>query len=110
MTRVCIGCEAEQGQPHKTWCPTQTGTLATLPEPERMHREGTDWVTCPCGNQPDSNGFWCCLPDGTVVEPDSVRWDGRHYVCASCGRIFDETTSVITGRRPVPLTAGEADG
>lgn len=28
--RVCIGCEAEIGQPHKGWCPVVTGTLSSL--------------------------------------------------------------------------------
>jgi len=31
QVKVCIGCEAEQGQPHRDWCPVVTGRLGTLP-------------------------------------------------------------------------------
>jgi hypothetical protein len=30
--KVCIGCEAPQGEPHETWCPVVTGTLSSLRE------------------------------------------------------------------------------
>jgi hypothetical protein len=31
-TKVCIGCEQPQGEPHLHWCPVVTGRLSTLPK------------------------------------------------------------------------------
>lgn len=59
-----------------------------------------DWLCCACGNRPDVDGFYPCLDDGTVVSPTvSGPWQGRLYVCASCGRIYDQYTRAVTGQR-----------
>lgn len=47
-----------------------------------------DWLTCPCGNTPDGDGFDPCLTDGTPVEPlADGPWDGTSYACGRCGEI-----------------------
>lgn len=57
---------------------------------------------CLCGNVDISDGFYPCDPvTGAQVEPDieGDAWDGVHYVCARCGRIIDQNTLVVTGKR-----------
>ena len=47
-----------------------------------------DWV-CTCGNRPDLDGFFPCLPDGTQVEPTrDSPWDGHTMTCDGCGTVF----------------------
>ncbi len=48
------------------------------------------WLVCLCGNEPHIDGFYPCMPDGRMVEPDiNGEWDGHLYVCAKCGGIYD---------------------
>jgi hypothetical protein len=66
---------------------------------EKISRDG-DWLHCRCGNTPDQTGFQPCLPDGTEVEPVAGGlWDGLLYVCGDCGRIVNQDTLEVTGRR-----------
>jgi hypothetical protein len=73
--------------------------------------EHSDAWRCPCGNQPHTGGFYTVdlqapeAPDATVeVDPClGGRWDGRHYGCATCGRVADFTllgSPVVRGPRP----------
>jgi hypothetical protein len=84
------------------------GHLTAPPGPEKITRgEGDDdWLYCLCGNNPSMGGFGSCLPDGTPVEPvggsGPGAWDGRLYVCYVCGRIVDQDTLEVTGRRGEP--------
>ncbi len=77
-----------------------------MPEPEKITREGLDGLRCLCGNTPDADGFYPCLPDGTQVEPDADGpWDGLHW-CAQCGRIIDQDTLEVRGRSEPPAITG----
>jgi hypothetical protein len=65
-----------------------------------------DWLTCvpSCGNEPHMEGFQPCLPDGTEVEPlADGPWGsgpGKYlYVCGRCGRIIDQDTLLVVGRK-----------
>jgi hypothetical protein len=76
--------------------------------PERIAREG-GWPRCLCGNTPDMDGFYPCLPGGTEVEPDAGGpWDGKHYLCHGCGRIINQDTLEVAGRVAPP--SGEEGG
>jgi hypothetical protein len=62
------------------------------------HEAGNDeaWI-CICNNTPVSHGFYPCDMTGKEVEP--VRgWEGL-YVCNKCGRIIDQKTLEVVGRR-----------
>jgi hypothetical protein len=72
-------------------------------QPETAVREpDSDWIRCvpACDNTPDMDGFALCLPDGTEVEsgPDGP-WDGKLLACNRCGRIINQDTLAVTGRR-----------
>lgn len=57
-----------------------------------------DWLVCQCGNEPDSDGFYSCLPSGEIVSPDATgSWDGSSYLCYRCGAVYDITTLDQTG-------------
>lgn len=69
-------------------------------ERERITRDDGDWLHCLCGNTPDMGGFDSCLTDGTPVEPlADGPWEGRLYVCMNCGRIVDQYTLEVVGRK-----------
>jgi hypothetical protein len=76
---------------------------------EKINREG-DWLICLCGNRPDMGGFASCLADGTEIEPEGGPggWDGKLYVCLNCGRIINQDTLEVTGRRPGPESLYDA--
>jgi len=45
--KVCIACEQPKGDPHLTWCPSQTGTLnsvITNPNPLKSIDEARRWA------------------------------------------------------------------
>ena len=69
--------------------------------PEYIKRESQDadaWV-CHCGNMPHTDGFYPCDKDGHEVEPNlGGDWQNL-YVCASCGRIIDQDTLEVVGRK-----------
>jgi hypothetical protein len=56
---------------------------------------------CNCGNVAESDGFDPC--DATAdeeVEPNiSGDWNSIDIVCRRCGRIIDQNTLTVTGRR-----------
>jgi hypothetical protein len=55
------------------------------------------WVCVPeCNNDPRREGFDPADAAGRVVDEG---WDGHTYVCAACGRIFDQRTGEVTGLR-----------
>ena len=69
-----------------------------------------DW-RCACGNQSHLDGFYPSLEDGTTVEPNvGGPWNEKLVVCATCGRIMDQTTwngsrvTVVRGPGPVEVT------
>lgn len=58
----------------------------------------TDWFICTCGNQPNSDGFYSCTHDGTIVSPTlNGDWNGETYVCERCSRIIDGNTLKVVG-------------
>jgi hypothetical protein len=67
---------------------------------ERITKDDGEWLHCLCGNTPDMGGFDSCLTDGTPVEPlADGPWEGRLYVCLNCGRIVDQYTLEVVGRK-----------
>lgn len=56
------------------------------------------WV-CLCGNMPHVYGFYPCLEDGTEVEPMEPWWRNL-YRCDKCGRIINQDTLDVVGRKP----------
>lgn len=57
-----------------------------------------DWLVCQCGNEPDQDGYYTCLPSGEIVSPDATGdWNSRSYLCYRCGSIYDITTLDQTG-------------
>lgn len=55
------------------------------------------WVECKCGNIPTSDGFFTCDERGAIVEPTLTEWTTNLYVCAYCGRYFDNDTLEVVG-------------
>ena len=49
----------------------------------KRYIDGTpDWFVCICGNQPNYDGFYSCLTDGTIVSPTlDGEWNGETYIC-----------------------------
>jgi len=69
-----------------------------------IERTVADWMVCECGNEPDIDGFYTCLPSGEMVEPSLTgAWDGRSYLCYRCGAIYDITTFEQTGEATVEV-------
>ena len=63
-----------------------------------LERTAVDWLVCDCGNEPDIDGFFTCLPTGEMVSPEATgSWDNRSYLCYRCGAIYDITTLDQTG-------------
>ena len=57
-----------------------------------------DWWVCQCGNEPDKDGFYSCMPDGRIVEPTlEGPWNGVSFLCYQCGCIYDCNTLDETG-------------
>lgn len=48
---------------------------------------------CVCGNMAEKDGFFPCNESGEEVEPDA-NWS-KYYVCARCGRIYDNEGNFI---------------
>ncbi|MEV4212621.1 hypothetical protein [Micromonospora sp. NPDC049662] len=69
------------------------------PGPEfALGNVGGDWI-CVCGNDPSTDGFETCAPDGREVSPYADGpWDGLHYLCARCGRILIQPSGRVIGR------------
>lgn len=57
----------------------------------------SEWVTCICGNQPHTAGFYPCNEQGLIVEPTPEEWTTNNYVCSDCGLIFDNGTLAVLG-------------
>jgi len=57
------------------------------------------WI-CLCGNTPADDGFYPCDENGNEMEPlvESI-WKNL-YVCDSCGRIINQYTLEVVGRKP----------
>jgi hypothetical protein len=76
------------------------GVVRTIIEhmpPERIDVLDDDWWECLCGNAPDTDGFYPCLPDGRTVEPVEGVWVQPLYVCARCYRIIEQPTGLVVG-------------
>ena len=56
------------------------------------------WL-CVCGNTPTADGFFPCNSEGEEVEPVASEWTTNCYVCSRCGRIIDQATLEVRGRR-----------
>jgi len=54
------------------------------------------WI-CLCGNRPDYDGFFPCDKDGNEMEP--VKGWGNLYACGRCGRIINQFTLEVVGRK-----------
>jgi hypothetical protein len=55
---------------------------------------------CLCGNTSFSEGFMNCTNEGEIVSPDvDGSWNGITYICFDCGRIINQHTLEIGGRR-----------
>lgn len=63
------------------------------------HIDGTaDWFICTCGNQPNYDGFFSCLSDGSIVSPtQDGEWEGSLYLCERCQRIINGDTLEVVG-------------
>lgn len=63
-----------------------------------IHEKGNAeaWI-CVCGNTPTSDGFYPCDPNGNQIEP--VKGWRDLYVCDRCGRIVNQLTLEVVGRR-----------
>lgn len=68
---------------------------------EYIDESDEEWC-CVCGNRPWLEGFFPCDRQGEVVEPTKPDWDGLRYVCDRCGRIIDQDSLQVVGRRPTP--------
>lgn len=69
--------------------------------PENItHAEGDSdaWV-CLCGNTPAATGFYPCDVEGRQGEPTPTDWTTNCYVCGRCGRIINQKTLEVVGRR-----------
>jgi hypothetical protein len=55
---------------------------------------------CVCGNTPVAQGFFPCDKIGNLVEPTPEEWPAPLYVCDACGRIINQDTLLVLGRRP----------
>lgn len=55
------------------------------------------WI-CLCGNEPQDDGFYPCDAAGKEIEP-AAGWNGL-YVCHRCGRIIQQDSLEIIGRKP----------
>ena len=72
----------------------------TMETQERVIYSKDDFdFTCVCGNSPSGYGFYPCDENGFEVEP-AEGWP-HFYFCDRCGRIIDDTTGYVVGRRPV---------
>ena len=103
------GLEHYQRADQRTDCGTPGDVLGWwgAPEggPERISRD-SDWLHCLCDNTPDMDGFQPCLADGAEVEPDADGpWDGKLYLCCSCGRIINQDTLEVVGQVDLPPSA-----
>ena len=56
-----------------------------------------DTWKCICGNTPVSAGFYPCDEHGNEMEP--VKGWKNLYVCDDCGRIINQATLEVVGRR-----------
>jgi len=54
-------------------------------------------LVCVCGNTPTSDGFYPCDQNGNEIEP--VKGWQDLYVCDRCGRIVNQLTSEVVGRK-----------
>ncbi len=77
-----------------------TDATTTTETIETSRRDGEDWLICPCGNEPDHDGFVPCDASGQEVEPTPRAWPQPLYACQRCGRIIDAATRRVVGRRP----------
>ena len=53
-----------------------------------------EFISCICGNDAMDSGFYPCDSLGNEVVPDD-KWNGKLYVCFSCGRIVDQFTGIV---------------
>lgn len=56
------------------------------------------WI-CICGNTPVDGGFFTCDAQGNEMEPEK-GW-GNLYICGDCGRIINQSTLEVVGRKLV---------
>jgi hypothetical protein len=54
---------------------------------------------CRCGNTPIQQGFFPCDKWGRLVEPTPEEWTGIYSRCDQCGRIIDQRSLRVVGRR-----------
>jgi hypothetical protein len=74
-----------------------------MSKPEKISHEDHDvdaWV-CLCGNTPPSDGFATCNEEGEDMEPTLGGGWTSLFVCNRCGRIVDQRTLSVVGRRPI---------
>lgn len=61
-----------------------------------------DEINCVCGNTAIADGFYP-YAGGREVEPDEA-WDGKTMFCASCRRVYDQSTGVVSSRPDAIMT------
>ncbi|MEJ3743176.1 hypothetical protein WEI85_07805 [Actinomycetes bacterium KLBMP 9797] len=66
------------------------------------------WWVCLCGNEPHFDGFTPSDQHGNPIDPGSPAWDQQTNVCRSCGRILNQDTGLVIGRRSSPVNDGQA--
>ena len=67
------------------------------PSNEKIKDDG-GWI-CICGNIPHGSGFYPCDQKGIEVEPTPEEWTTDCYVCYRCGRIINQHTLHVVGRK-----------
>lgn len=46
-------------------------------------------LTCSCGNQTHTSGFYTANERGEEVEPTPLEWDGKTWFCGACLEMFE---------------------
>jgi hypothetical protein len=72
-----------------------------MPQDEIIAHEDINeeaWI-CLCGNLPSGDGFHPCDEEGKAMEP-VTGWNGL-YVCFRCGRIIEQDSLRVVGRKSV---------
>lgn len=76
------------------------GNVQNMEKEHITHEVGdVDAWVCICGNMPCDDGFYACDKQGNEVEPVEGIWLEPIYVCHGCGRIINQDTLEVVGRR-----------
>ncbi len=86
--------------------PHTAHTAPTVPAARTVHYdEERDVMTCDCGNEPGTDGFFPCDEEGLVVDPSPEDWTSNRYRCMRCGAISEPLGEPEPERPPRQLPA-----